>query len=341
MPGDRADDQHEYYMYEPVVKSLRAGFEAFNMEKENISRPSKYDLVVPHKQDTATLMSQADELQSGDMVVWMGLADIGLFREKLPAISNFHASNDAIRHGSESGLTAKIQAAKTMFQMLKQRKVHVIYYQSEVVDACLFKHGEVDEIWDYSWANIEACEKKGDGPKQRYVPLAALSTLKTVQRPQPGPLLFFGGVQWRPVECREKLQAALTNNFNWEYETWDDTAYQQKVLDKSNIYLNMHKACGQHRLPMPVTWRNPKLLNAHALIVSEHSHPKDEEEFAGMIDFVDFEAIPAKYNELASMSAEERQKLADARAELFSVKFDPRRIFQKAGIYELMATPRQ
>jgi len=323
MHGERSDG-HAQYMYEPPMRSLKAGFEAFSA---SLAQPSRYDVVVPDfkTNNHSQVMFQVDELQSGDIFVWLGQIESNLFTGSLDGIGNLHADMSSLE-------------TRRVFRTLMQRDVHVIYYQSEpawaVGNGCAIKHGDVDEMWDFSWANIEACESAGGGPKQRYVPLAALSTPKTLHNAQAGPLLFFGDVLPRQG-CWNQLKSQLHDNLRNEYGAWDDTAYQN-VLKHYSIYLNIHKTCGQPN--QPITWRNAKLLNAHALIVSERCHPRDEQEYAGIIDFVDLGAIPAKYNELANLSQEERQELADSRAKTFSARFDPRTIFQKAGIYDLMTT---
>jgi len=309
-----------------VISSLKAGFEAFNGS-------TAYNVVVPDFKvnDFRYIMSQINQLQSGDIFVWLGVIDKKLFDESLPALRTVFASStmNVLDVQRES-----ILSARTLFRKLRSKNVYTVYYQSEPVVDCQEGRWDVDEMWDFSFANMEMCEKTGAGPKQRYVPLAALPTRRTVQYAQPGPLLFFGQASFGTRgRCWAQLKSHLHDKLQMEYSAWNDDAYQT-VLDRSNIYLNIHKLCGNSA--QPITWRNAKLLNAHALIISEHSYPKDEEQFAGLIDFTDLEKIPDKYGELAAMSQTERQNLADSRAEMFSKRFAPEVIFQKAGIYDLM-----
>ena len=110
------------------------------------------------------------------------------------------------------------------------------------------------------------------------------------------------------------------------------------------IFLNIHKECSvqptaEHleRGPRPITWRNPKLLNARALILSEPCYWRDEADYAGLIDFVPIGRIAATFEALMRTSAEERFALASARHACFRERFHPRAVFARAGVDAMLA----
>lgn len=221
------------------------------------------------------------------------------------------------------------------FASLRNRGVKIVYYQSEPVVGCVIGSDVVDEMWDFSWHNIDNCKNQPNAPPQRYVPLAAHVTPATSQKEHPGALLFFGDPGARP--CWSYLKEVMGDHLESEYGAWDDDAYE-RVLDTHNIFLNLHKGCNTnpslpHHLWEPVTWRNAKLLNSHALIISQRAYAKDEQEFEGLIDFIDIHKIPDRWLQLINMDPSTRQQIADERARVFSQKFEPRRIFERAGIY--------
>ena len=47
---------------------------------------------------------------------------------------------------------------------LRGRGVYRIYYQSEPVTSLVFTKDEVDEVWDFSWHNIDKVSSQKDAP---------------------------------------------------------------------------------------------------------------------------------------------------------------------------------
>jgi len=268
-----------------------------------------------------------DALKRGDLLVWLGTAGSHVLLDLKNASNRREASG-------VSKARSMFMSDNTLFNFasLRDRGVKIVYYQSEPVDVCGIPSRFVDEMWDYSWHNIDNCKDQPDAPLQRYVPLAAYDTPVTKQKEDPGALLFFGNHKERP--CWNQVYQRLNTRLEVVYWAWDDAKYES-VLDTHNIFVNLHKGCsGQPTdLHNPVTWRNAKLLNAHALIISQRSYSRDEKEFEGLIDFVELEEIPDRYAQLLNMSVSARQQIADERARLFAHNFDPRRIFERAGIY--------
>jgi hypothetical protein len=306
--------QHDLkYMYEPPMASLRLGFESGPKKVKVVKPPVGLDYAVQLKKETALL-------KRGDILVWLGCSGNKLV--------------STVKQQSESTSKSLFMSDSSLFKFaeLRARGVKIVYYQSEVMhlgEKCVMSSRDVDEMWDYSYHNIDNCKTQPDAPPQRYVPLGAHVTPVTVQQENPGALLFFGNVKWRP--CWKDLQKQMGKQVEDVYNAWDDHAYE-RVLNTHNIYVNLHKECGSGS-HWPVTWRNAKLLNSHALIISERAYSKDEQEFEGLVDFVDTHQIPERYRQLANMNATARQQIADSRAQAFSNKFDPGRIFERAGIY--------
>lgn len=291
----------------------------------------------PSKDYTREMETRIAQLKPGDMFIWLGCEGLRNFRkvveevpaEKLGAFTQLHQNQF-----SESKSQFLIDRSSLDFGSLRNRGVKLVYYQTEPVESCQLTLNEVDEIWDFSWHNIDNCKGQDNAPRQRYVPLAALPTPMTKQNEHPGALLFFGIAEAKDRPCWEELKNEMGGKLESEYSAWNDGAYQE-VLRTHNIFLNLHKNCGRGKQKdhhNPITWRNPKLLNARGLIISQRAVPKDEHEFAGLIDFVELEDIPKKYQELANMSKTDRQKLADLRFEQFQARFHPGRIFEEAGI---------
>ena len=65
-----------------------------------------------------------------------------------------------------------------------------------------------------------------------------------------------------------------------QYGIWSRRAFDTFLTQPEvGIFLNLHKGCttdGSKAAYNPVTWRNPVLLNAHALLLSEPAYPKDQ-----------------------------------------------------------------
>ena len=78
------------------------------------------------------------------------------------------------------------------------------------------------------------------------------------------------------------------------------------------------------------------LLSTKALVISERCYQKDEAEFEGMASFVPFANISQEYSRLRALSVVERKELAEARAARFAARFAPRRVYEEAGVHQLM-----
>ena len=222
------------------------------------------------------------------------------------------------------------------WKVLGGRGVYRIYYQSEPVTSLVFTKDEVDEVWDFSWHNIDKVSTQKDAPLLRYVPIAFLREAPLIKRFGDVPkLVFFGNAKWRP--CYNEVKAMIGDDLVSTYNIWNDRDYEDFLRnDYIGIFLNLHKDCSNATVANPVTWRNPKLLSSGGLIISERCYGKDEIEFKGLIDFVERADIPIMFEQYVRMAPSERLRLGMKRREAFAERFDAVRIFERAGIGSLL-----
>ena len=219
---------------------------------------------------------------------------------------------------------------------LGARGIYRVYYQSEPVTSLVYTKDEVDEVWDFSWHNIDKVSTMTDAPLLRYVPIAFLREAPTIRRFGDVPkLVFFGNAKWRP--CWSEIQNIMGADVMSRYDVWNDQDYEDFLRnDYIGIFLNLHKDCGNGTVANPVTWRNPKLLSSGGIIISERCYGKDEMEFRGLMDFVERADIPHMFEQYVRMAPSERLRLGLSRREAFAERFDPVKIFERAGIVSLL-----
>ena len=240
-----------------------------------------------------------------------------------------------------------------------------MYYQTEPLAGSAgmcdlrwtFNQSVVDEVWDYSWHNIDLCRGVIGAPVLRYVPPGALPSRarasQTARRPS---LVFFGAyfISRARQQAWAKLSEALGERLVGVRSVYTDVAFDRWLLGNSSlVFLNLHKGSGDHHNPVSV--RLARLLSAGGLVISERSYPADEAQFAGIVPFLnvtidrrcpqrgekqmpscaldDVSAIVSEFEKISSLSAERRQAEADRRAALFARDFAPDAIFRRAGVY--------
>jgi len=201
----------------------------------------------------------------------------------------------------------------------------------------------IDELWDFSWHNLEACANAPKPLRVRYVPLGAASVYGLpaalpLPPAHPGALLFFGNVRDGPPRhrCYTELQGLLRQaQLAHTYRAFDDASFQ-RLLRQHAVWLNLHKGCGDAH--NPVTFRVAKALLLGRLVLSERAHAKDEAEYAGLgISFHDnVSGIAAAYDRAVrdyNRAGVPTLAAAEQRIAAFRQRFDPRRIFERANIY--------
>jgi len=299
-------------IFEPVVLTLLAGAKAYSgidsIKVENHS-------VDCRARNSCNKIEQLVAMvHPGDMVVWVG------------------------ERGNDLVPWSRLRLNGT---------VYVVFYQTEVWGSptCAFSSpGPVDEVWDFSWHNIESCQASPNfshAATLRYVPLGALSYGPRVAHSDPaGPLCFLGAFKnyKRRKACLAAVSSELGSAFEKHDDVWKDSAYEA-LLKRHDIFLNIHNYCMDGH--NPVTFRVARLLNARGIVISERCHPKDEIEFDGIVTFVNTTvswpaALAAAYNRTAAMPAHERTSLAARRHRLWTKRFAPATIFERAGLYELL-----
>ena len=243
------------------------------------------------------------------------------------------------------------EGARYDLRPLRSRGVHVVWYQTKPTEdgSCAVTKDEVEEIWDYSWKNIDDCRNApprelssfgdSDAPETRYVPVGAVPDaprLPARQELSKGPAalgLMHGGRTTALAALRAQLSGGVSRvDSVGGLELSSRKAFQKYLEEKSQLGIFatlLPEAAG----PRPTTWNNSRLLNARGLVLSEPSYWKDEREYVGMVDFVPLAQMGTAFETLAASAAEEREQLRDERHELFARRFDPSAIFERAGIH--------
>ena len=126
------------FMYGPVTGTLVAAFRASpNVEVKNGAGTKR--------NDSFAFLRSVDWLRRGDIFVWVGLS-----------------------------------MSQAPWLTLGQRGVRRVLYQTEPTHRCEARRVgrfAVDELWDFSHHNLEACDAAADAPRvRRYVPLGALDS---------------------------------------------------------------------------------------------------------------------------------------------------------------------
>ena len=93
------------------------------------------------------------------------------------------------------------------------------------------------------------------------------------------------------------------------------------------------KHCGNGEQP-PAVFRLSPLLSRGALVVSERCYERDEAEYAGLVHFAELNDIAGAFERVAKPPRP--AAAVDALAAAFRSRFAPRRLFERAGVYELM-----
>ena len=221
------------------------------------------------------------------------------------------------------------------WEQLRRQGVFCIYYQTEPQNHCALLKSQVHEMWDFSWYNIDHCKINTEAPRLRYVPLGFLGGTVVKQPPSSAAkLTFLGGIRHGRKKVWAYLQEAVGKDaLAAVYNIWNEKDYDRLLEQNSTgIFVNIHKQVDKGTRDGPVTWRNPKLLNAHGLVISQLCYWKDQLAFKGLVDFMTLDQIQPAFNKLLRMTAEERQSLADQRAMEFKERFQPSDIFKRAGI---------
>ena len=127
------------------------------------------------------------------------------------------------------------------WKVLGGRGVYRIYYQSEPVTSLVYTKDEVDEVWDFSWHNIDKVSSQQDAASAKmHVPIAFLREAPGMTRFGDVPkLVFFGNAKWRP--CWSEVKGMMGADLMSRYNVWNDQDYEDFLRnDYIGIFLNLH-----------------------------------------------------------------------------------------------------
>lgn len=242
------------------------------------------------------------------------------------------------------------------WQKLRERGVKRVYYQTEPesewpmrrgLPTCFYSTEKVDELWDFSWQNIERCAPfRTKQPVLRLVRPGYMAELASAvaasENAAPAvaasenavgsgasPLLFFGNKGAGRARCFAEIQQLVgTDNVSATFAVWEEGELV-RLLRGGRTFLNLHKRC----LPSgPATFRFAPILSAGKPLISMRVHPRDEAAYEGLVSFAnDSAGVAAAY--LALMSSNNWAADESARRARFAASFSPRVIFESAGVY--------
>ena len=137
------------------------------------------------------------------------------------------------------------------------------------------------------------------------------------------------------VRCFDRLRAALGDRLVQTYDAWDDAPFFG-ILTSDHFYLNVHKGC-EAAGKSPVTFRVSRILSMPGgrIVLSERCHPLDEAEFNGTVRFMPQDLIPPTFERLCRSGNSWRAEARRAHR-LFRTRFEPRHLFETAGVYSLL-----
>ena len=309
----------DIFMYSPVVDTLKRGFEALGAR------------VRIHAGPTGAVRS-AGSLLLGDVLIFVGMC--GGVCGKLPLVKLGKRGVLRIKYNTEPSVNANGTTS---------------------LPRCL-THGEFDEVWDYSLANIAPCVpdslrgrrhalavNNGSNGRRlvfRHVPPGAMASLSLPPRASAGhtprrAAAFMGmlpsaGTAYASTSrshCYTEIHAAVGGagqlvhrNNVWNYKSLEN------VVITHAVFLNLHKGCRNTNSPLE-TLRLAPLLSAGAHVVSERAYAADEADYSEWVTFSTVDRLPAVLNATLSLASRRdrvaESKAREARVTTFLRRFSP------------------
>ena len=358
-----------WFMMQPAVQTLRAGFEAARFATKVGSGP--LELLQSGLMQT---------LGPGDVFVWVGVGNLEW---------NFGGNNTRM-------------VARDAMRNLTLRGVLTVFYSTESFrhHTCAAKRQlPVREIWEYTKSNVLCCPDDPGTVRVRHVPPGYVPRLRLAGSRRPAKaagtgavpkLVFFGSASssyWMRHQCLIHVTRSLVAKWAetdaasasaaaslstqcvdsvcqrcnasrycpvvvkhgakgaGEDREWD------AIVSEHTLFLNVHKVC-DWALPLggrePIrasnasceSFRLAALLSAGADVFSEHCHPADEQDYEGLVRFLPMEtlssAVVKAWREGAGGASS-----AERRARLFAERFAPAAIFERAGLPAVLAAHRE
>eukprot|EP00466_Bigelowiella_natans_P006706 jgi/Bigna1/86362/estExt_fgenesh1_pg.C_100033 len=321
--------------------------------------------IVPELIRSETMKSESDHLRMIVMTLIEGLKSLGLrvryFEKPL---------NPPEAERGDIFIWVGIYDDEFIIKDLK-RRVHVghsnqplsfFIKQCSKADPWRMAH----EVWSYGAGNVEEikaiAECRGLPRTTRYVPAGYIA-----EWPRAPPffedgrndtrLIFMGNdySRWACLARMKEASKTFREKFSRVHNLWNAYEFSRYIeggADAKNnkIFMSIHRPCPlekdeqfqlqRYQDPTAPQWslepRASVVLNTKSFLISERCHPKDEESWKGIVDFVEQEKIINVYERLVGMGVSERQQLLDERWKLFRTRFNPAQIMQRAGVQELI-----
>ena len=210
------------------------------------------------------------------------------------------------------------------------------YYQTEPMTRTDIVHDRVEhisgatwleEIWDYSHANLAILRALFPQKRLRFVPPGFVSDYAAT-----GPLTRTAHPRVVFMGTRRSCEVSQVNVF-YEYNTYTDDEWRRFITAEPSVFLNLHGLCNQnHDAPLE-TFRLSSYLSLGLFVISQRSFWQDEQEYESLVTFEPniFGAWSAATMEAYSRNAQNATMQA-RRMRTFRERFGPVRILQKAGL---------
>jgi len=200
-----------------------------------------------------------------------------------------------------------------------------IFYQTEGLIKCnqFDSLTKVDEVWDYSFANVAKCRKNIN---MKYFPPGCLDVVPaigdtTIPKIIHRPSYFLGGVHLRSSNCKKELKNVKAIRNIWNFHDF--------LKLNAFIFVNFHKNCGQK--DAFEAFRASLVLSSGGVLISEHSHARDEQEFKEFVTFVNTTTV---YSETKKINVFNTVK----RRHAFCEKFAPEKLLLNSESHVLQTT---
>lgn len=277
-------------------------------------------------------------LTRGDVLLWVGIQSASFFHIRWQT-SIRHRGIRRVWYNSEPQLNDS---------SLRPRCLKAYYRMAQ--------HDYVDEIWDYSAANIDACRetlrvkaRNASVPVLRHLPPGAVETNVSAACKRAAPrraAVFLGMVHvnsaapnaWgagfrRRASCYQELQAALgTKRLSASSDTFTWPALT-RLLASTRLFLNLHKWCAAPGVTSPVeALRLSPMLSAGAPVVSESVHDADRALYDGLVTFAAWAQLAAAVRQQLDAPDGSWCAEAEERAREFRRRFAPVALLRRAGV---------
>jgi hypothetical protein len=148
-------------------------------------------------------------------------------------------------------------------------------------------------------------------------------------------LIFYPETSPR-LRCLRQIEAAMNASLALISNVWTTGALARTVGERGALFLSVHKLCAHHVLQPFEAFRAAQLLPHDALLVSERSDARDERAFENIVEFARADQLGAVLAALARLGPEQRARRAVAANARFASRFQPRRLFVEARVYDLL-----